>query len=419
MELLDGTLRAYPWGSRTLIAGMKGADTPATRPEAEIWFGAHPAAPSTVHGRLLTEIIAEDPDAALGQRVSADFDGELPFLLKILAAGAPLSLQAHPSLEQAREGFDRENRAGIGLNAANRNYRDPNHKPELIVALTEFTAMVGFRRLEATLELFDALDCAAINRYRSMLTVDNEEESLRALFTTWITIPVSKRHELIQALLSSAEAYLQRSVSSPALAPVGRGPAPAGGAPGSGSAGQEGEHAFILRHILDLHDRYPGDVGVLGALLLNFYTLQPGEAIFLDAGNLHAYLGGLGVEIMANSDNVLRGGLTSKYVDVPELVRVLNFKPLDNPKVHSVSKGNVHSYPVPVREFCLDRVDVAGAERIEHEGPMIILCTSGSVTLSCGADELTLCAAQSVWVPAADGVVTVRSEQAEVFIARV
>lgn len=409
MELLDGTLRAYPWGSRTLIAGMRG-DRAATRPEAEIWFGAHPAAPSTVHGRLLTEVITENPEETLGTRVNADFEGELPFLLKILAAGAPLSLQAHPSLEQAREGYERENRAGIGINASNRNYRDPNHKPELIVALTEFTAMVGFRRLRATLELFDALGCEAIDRYRSMLTTANEEESLRALFTTWITIPVGKRHELIHALLHSAEAFLERAGEDAGRQPLSR------------EATRAEEHAFIFRHILDLHDRYPGDVGVLGALLLNFYTLQPGEAIFLDAGNLHAYIGGLGVEIMANSDNVLRGGLTSKYVDVPELVRVLNFKPLDNPIVESIptgADGNVHRYPVPVREFNLDRVEVSGSETVEHDGPMIILCTSGAVSLNCGGKEMVLCAAQSAWVPASDGAVTVRASHAEVFLARV
>lgn len=253
MELLEGSLRTYPWGSRTLIADLKGEESPSSRPEAEVWFGAHPGSPSTIGGNALNEVIAANPEEALGTRVAEAFENELPFLLKILAAGAPLSLQAHPSLEQAREGFARENSAGIDLGAPNRNYRDPNHKPELIVALTEFIAMAGFRPLRNTLTIFDALACEPLDRYRSMLTVDNEEESLRALFTTWITIPIGKRHELIDALISNAHTYLEAS-------------------------DRDEDIAFVLSHIIELNEQYPGDVGVLGALLLNFYKLAPGEA---------------------------------------------------------------------------------------------------------------------------------------------
>lgn len=397
MELLEGSLRTYPWGSRTLIAELRGEQSPSTRPEAEIWFGAHPAAPSTVDGRNLNELIAANPEAALGARVAAEFDGELPFLLKILAAGAPLSLQAHPSLEQAREGFARENEAGINIDASNRNYRDPNHKPELIVALSEFTAMAGFRPLARTFTVFDALDCDLIDRYRSMLTIDHEEESLRALFTTWITIPVGKRHELIDALVDSAKVYLEKS-------------------------DRDEEIAFVLSNVIELNEQYPGDVGVLGALLLNFYKLMPGDALYLDAANLHAYISGLGVEIMANSDNVLRGGLTSKYVDVPELVRVLDFNSLANARVKTTTdgaEGTMTHYPVPVREFELDRVSVDGTTSAVHDGPMIILCTSGKVELTAGEKALDLSAGHAVWVPASDPEISISGETAEVFLARV
>lgn len=396
MELLEGTLRAYPWGSRTLIPEMRGEETPSGRPEAEVWFGAHPGAPSTINGTALDQLIAEDPVGMLGERVAREFDGQLPFLLKILAAGAPLSLQAHPSLEQAREGFQRENEAGIELNAPNRNYRDANHKPELIVALSDFTAMAGFRPLVRTLEIFDAIECHELDHYRSMIAVDAEEESLRALFTTWITIPVTKRHELINAIIASAHRYLEQG-------------------------GQEWIR-FVLSHIIELHDRYPGDVGVLGALLLNFYQLKPGEGIYLDAGNLHAYIYGLGVEIMANSDNVLRGGLTSKYVDVPELVRVLDFKSLGNAVVDCVSEGNIHSYPVPVSEFTVDRVRLTGSHNAVHDGPMIILCTEstgGPVVLEHEGQRIELTAGYAVWVPASDGLIGMTAEDAEVFIATV
>lgn len=394
MELLEGSLRTYPWGSRTLIADLKGEESPSARPEAEIWFGAHPGSPSTIGGKALNEVIAANPEEALGARVATEFENELPFLLKILAAGAPLSLQAHPSLEQAREGFARENAAGIDLGASNRNYRDPNHKPELIVALTEFIAMAGFRPLRNTLNIFDALACESLDRYRSMLTVDNEEESLRALFTTWITIPIGKRHELIDALISAAHSYLETS-------------------------DRDEEIAFVLSHVIELNEQYPGDVGVLGALLLNFYKLAPGEALYLDAANLHAYISGLGVEIMANSDNVLRGGLTSKYVDVPELVRVLDFNSLENARVDVEEEGATAHYPVPINEFQLYRVSIQGEEQAEHDGPMIILCTSGTVSLEAGERILEVAAGHAAWVPANDPTVTMSSDSAEVFLARV
>ncbi|ALC05207.1 phosphomannose isomerase [Corynebacterium deserti GIMN1.010] len=397
MELLEGTLRAYPWGSRTLIADLKG-EPPASRPEAEIWFGAHPGSPSTVNGLPLTDVIAANPRAALGDRVADTFDNELPFLLKILAAGAPLSLQAHPSLEQAKEGFARENAAGINIDATNRNYRDANHKPELIVALSEFIAMAGFRPLARTLEIFDVLECEPLDHYRSMLTVDHEEESLRALFTTWITIPVAKRHELIDALIGAIHTYLESNDPNP-------------------------EITFVLTHILELNEQYPGDVGILGALLLNFYKLEPGEGLYLDAANLHAYISGLGVEIMANSDNVLRGGLTSKYVDVPELVRVLDFTPLPNARVDasvdSTPDASVTHYPVPIDEFTLDRINVTGTPTVAHDGPMIVLCTSGTAQLTCGEKTLDISAGHAVWVASEDPDVTVSGDGAEVFVARV
>lgn len=396
MELLEGTLRAYPWGSRTLIRELRGLESPASSPEAEVWFGAHPGAPSTINGTFLNELIAENPVGMLGERVAGAFEGQLPFLLKILAAGAPLSLQAHPSLEQAQEGFARENEAGIELNASNRNYRDANHKPELIVALTDFIAMAGFRPLARTLEIFDALGCPELDHYRSMLAVANEEESLRALFTTWITIPVGKRNELIDAILASSRRYLD--------------------------SGTDLDIKFVLSHIIDLNERYPGDVGVLGALLLNFYQLKPGEGIYLDAGNLHAYISGLGVEIMANSDNVLRGGLTSKYVDVPELVRVLNFRSLEEAVVESTTEGTVQHYPVPITEFVMDRVQLDGSHVAEHDGPMIILCTNSTgtpVTLQQGGQSLELTAGYAAWVPASDGAVEITGTDAEVFVATV
>lgn len=409
MKLLTSAARNYSWGSRTLIPTLLG-EPEAQSPVAELWFGAHPADPSTIEGEKLDEIIAADPQGQLGQRVADKYGAGLPFLLKILAAAEPLSLQAHPSKQQAEEGFARENAAGIDLTASNRNYKDDNHKPELIVALTEFYAMAGFRPLAQTRSLFAALDCEELAHYEGMLDTDPaaEGDSLRALFTTWITIPGAKRKELISAVVAAGERLRSNQAGEPWM-------------------------ATVMATVAKLNEQYPGDIGVLGALLLNHIVLQPGEAIYLDAGQLHAYVSGLGVEIMANSDNVLRGGLTPKFVDVPELVKVLTYQAAEDPRVDlkdaaetgGIKGAEAWSYPVPIEEFLLDRVELSGEESVEvdSDGPMIVLCTSGSVALSnAEAENVSLGAGHAAWIPASDPAATVRStggEDAEVFIARV
>ncbi|WPF66638.1 MULTISPECIES: mannose-6-phosphate isomerase, class I [unclassified Corynebacterium] len=392
MDKLNGVIRAYPWGSRTLIPGLRGEPVPSTNPQAELWYGAHPASPSTLVAtqEALDAAIAADPESHLGPRVRGAFGDRLPFLLKLLAAAEPLSLQAHPSKEQAEEGFARENAEGIALEAANRNYKDDNHKPELIVALTEFTAMAGFRPLARTLELFAVLDCPEVERYLTMLDPQGDEAvNLRALFTTWITIPHAVRTALIQAIVERARAV----------------------------AGRGDWIGDVLATVLDLQERYPGDIGVLGALLLNHIHLEPGQAIYLDAGQLHAYVKGMGVEIMANSDNVLRGGLTSKYVDVPELVRLLTFDSLAEPTVECDSQGY---YAVPCAEFHLSRHRIEPGDSgmvVEHDGPSIVMCTGGQVRVG----EQTIAAGEAAWIPACEPAVwcSVEGGAAEVFWARV
>lgn len=409
MKLLESAARNYSWGSRTLIPNLLGE--PETQsPVAELWFGAHPADPSTIDGERLDGIIAADPESHVGPRVTADYGEKLPFLLKILAAADPLSLQAHPSKVQAEEGFARENEAGIDLTASNRNYKDDNHKPELIVALTEFYAMAGFRPLEQTRRLFAALDCPELDHYVSMLADDPaaESDNLRALFTTWITIPGAKRKELINAVVAAGERLREHA------------------------AGDEWMRT-VMDTVAQLNEQYPGDIGVLGALLLNHLVLQPGEAIYLNAGELHAYVSGLGVEIMANSDNVLRGGLTPKFVDVPELVKVLTYSAAEDPRVAQVDKSgqdNVHgaqawSYPVPIEEFALDRVELSGEDSVDvdFDGPIIVLCTSGVAALSNEqGDSIELTAGHAAWLPAHDPAATIRAvegKSAQVFVARV
>lgn len=391
MELLQPYAQAYPWGSRTMIPAMNG-EPAAQRPIAELWYGAHPGGPTATPNaaqNTLAEVIAANPDTQLGDKAIQQYGEKLPFLLKLLAADQPLSLQAHPSLAQAKEGFEKENQAGIALHANNRNYKDDNHKPELIVALTRFDAMAGFRPLKQTRELFAVLDCPGLDRALAMLSNDpaRESDDLRTLFTTWISIPHGARVELIDAVVTSATKLLR-----------------------SGAALPEPWMEQTLKNILELAERYPGDMGILGALLLNHITINPGEAIFLDAGNLHAYIRGLGVEIMANSDNVLRGGLTSKYVDVPELVRVLRFESLADPIVHATDG----TYPVPTGEFLLQHQKVTGQHTVEHSGPCMVLVTEGEIAV----EDTQLRPTDAIWVAATDPALTLRGE-GEVFIARV
>lgn len=394
MERIDAVMQSYPWGSRTLIAELMGQASPSARPQAEAWFGAHPLAPSTVAGRPLTDVIAEDPDAALGPAAGMA-DGTLPFLLKILAAAEPLSLQAHPTLEQAKEGYAAENERGIPLTAPHRNYRDANHKPELIVALTRFDALAGFRPVERTKELFDELAIPELGHYTVLLDAPSPVEGLRALFTTWLTLPSRVLGDLVEAVRAACGAY--------------------------GGGGWVGEVAATTA---DIASRYPGDPGVLASMLLNRITLEPGEGIYLGAGQLHAYLSGMGVEIMANSDNVLRGGLTSKHVDVVELLRVLDFSPAEDPVVRPVVEGAVSSYPTDAGEFRLVRVSVPAGDSVEvpTTGATIVLVVEGAAEMSSESGEVRLSPGGAAWVPASESGRVLRSvggAAVEAFVASV
>lgn len=393
MEHLEGALRPYPWGSHTLIAQLRGEPSPSPQPQAELWFGAHPAAPATVNGQGLDDAIAADPAAALGKRVQDAHGDQLPFLVKLLAAAAPLSIQAHPSLEQAKEGFARENAEGIELNSPNRNYKDPNHKPELIVALTEFRALAGFRPVQDTAAFFAELSSPELDRYATLLPTDGEGD-LRALFTTLISLPHQPRVELIESVKRAAAELVDKRTAPEWMV----------------------EAAEVY---LELNQTYPGDVGVLAALLLNVLTLAPGEAAFLRAGQLHAYLSGLGVEVMANSDNVLRGGLTTKHVDVPELVKVLDFSTLENPRAEAAPSHGGVEFQLPVDSFAvrMHALDDGDTLAVDEDGPAIVLCTAGEVR---GADGFVLTQGNGAWVPASEAATEITAAgKTQVFVATV
>ncbi|WP_327729416.1 mannose-6-phosphate isomerase, class I [Streptomyces sp. NBC_00487] len=364
MDRLDNTVRPYAWGSTTAIPQLLGV-APTGEPQAEMWMGAHPGAPSRTGRGPLTEVIDEAPERELGRRTVARFGPRLPFLLKLLAAGAPLSLQVHPDLEQAREGYEDEVRRGIPIDAGHRNYKDANHKPELICALTEFDGLCGFRDPLQAADLLAALDVDSLKPYVDLLHAHPEEAALR---------------EVLTAVLGADPEETAHTVTEAAAACARLG-------------GAYAPYADIAHH-------YPGDPGVIAAMLLNHVRLQPGEALFLGAGIPHAYLNGLGVEIMANSDNVLRCGLTPKHVDVPELLRIVRFEATDPGVLRpEASPDGEEVYETPIDEFRLSRFvlpEATAPHDLTRATPQILLCTAGSVR----AGEHTLAPGESVFVPA-------------------
>lgn len=381
MDLLENIVQPYAWGSRSAIAQLQGRPTPSVEPEAELWMGAHPGAPSrVVRGAArasLLDVLQHAPDRVLGAECVRAFGPQLPFLFKVLAAESPLSLQAHPSLDQAREGYRREDGLGVSLSAPHRNYKDANHKPELICALTPFDALCGFRDAEETLALFERLQVAVLEDVLAPLRASPDARGFRGTFERLMTLEPERRRAAVEGAVDAC----RRVRDSEPLADA---------------------CAWAVR----LGERYPGDPGVVGALLLNLVRLEPGEAIYLPAGNLHAYLSGVGVELMANSDNVLRGGCTPKHVDVPELLRVLDFRTGSVPRVRGVERRGEHVYPTPAREFQLSRIELRKGRNFaarHRRGAEILLCTEGSAELQCGGATLALSQGASAFIAACDG----------------
>ncbi len=396
MELLEGTVRPYAWGSRTHIAALLGESVPSPHPQAELWLGAHQDAPSRLvehpGRRTLLDALATDPQGAFGPDRADHWQGRLPFLLKVLAADEPLSLQTHPSAEQAAAGFAREEAKGVPQGAPERNYRDPLPKPEILCALEEFHALAGFRDASVTVRLLRDLDVDRLAHHTELLAAQPDPDGLRALFTTWITLPQRTVDDLVPALLDGC-VRLAKTPGSP-------------GAPG-------GEFEREVRTLLDLGERYPGDAGVLAALLLNRVVLAEGECLFQPAGSPHAYLSGCGVELMANSDNVLRAGLTPKHVDVPELLRILDFRCGPPPVIHPRVDGPRAVFTAPSEHFRLVRIEVGpddGPVELGIDGPRIVLVVRGDVTLHAASGRpVALSQGRAVWAPATDGVVTLEA----------
>lgn len=332
-ERMEGVVQPYAWGSRSFIPALLGTEA-SDEPQAELWLGAHPKAPSTVGGRPLPDLIAEDPTGVLGAASVDAFGPRLPYLLKVLAADRPLSLQAHPSREQAEAGFAREEAEGVPIDAPHRLFKDDWPKPELLCALTETDALCGFRAPQATYALVEQLGARRALELMTPLGYASQPEPrrLERVFSAIMRLSPDQARHAVSEVVAHAD-----GVSS------------------------EGELGVLARTVGDLAGYFPDNPGVLAALLMNRVSLAPGDAIFLPAGNLHAYLHGVGIEVMANSDNVLRGGLTPKHVDLDELLRVLDFTPSSGGvRRGDVIEPGVWRYPTPAPEFALWKLEPTG-----------------------------------------------------------
>ena len=386
---LHGVVQHYDWGGYQYIPDLLGIENATRRPFAELWIGAHAKAPSMVElatgQEPLDQLIAEAPEAILGQAAKQHFGGRLPYLFKILDVHKMLSIQAHPTLAQARAGFARENAEGIPLDASHRNYKDDNHKPEIGVALTEFWMLHGFQPLEQIAETFAHTPelGALMPDFPQRLAAaghhhDTRRSLLRELYSRVMTIPQEQVDSLLNPLLSRLQAKKisdKNSADYWALRAAENFPLP-------------GEHR---------------DRGIFSVYLLNLVHMRPGQGTFQPAGVLHAYLEGVNVELMANSDNVLRGGLTTKHVDVPELLNILTFEG-GTPEVFDGTQVSAAErvYRTPAEEFELRRIALHAHSRYAGDatyGPKALLVLNGSARLTATSRDVSLGRGSIVLVP--------------------
>lgn len=372
--LMQNPIQGYDWGSHDSLTTLFGIANPQGKPQAELWMGAHPNGCSDVvvagQTQKLSTLIERAPAAVLGEATLARF-GSLPFLFKVLCAEKALSIQVHPSKAQAEAGFAKEEAAGIDAKASNRNYKDPNHKPELVFALTPYQAMNGFRAIPAILALFERVNLPAIADLTAALAACQNEAGLQHFFHQLLVLEGARKEEALAGLLAFASEH-------------------------------QDEETFAL--ITSLAAQYPGDVGLFSPLLLNVVTLKPGQAMFLDACTPHAYVRGTGLEIMANSDNVLRAGLTPKYIDVAELLDCTRCqaKPDDQILLAPHVEGSVQHFEVPVPDFTFS-VYPAGEHQLTTASAEILFAIDATVILKRGDETLRLEKGQSAFIPAATG----------------
>ncbi|MHA2939776.1 mannose-6-phosphate isomerase, class I [Vibrio sp. RC27] len=381
--LMDNVIQNYAWGSVDSIARLFDQPNPKNEPQAEIWMGAHPGGCSKVFvdegKQLLSALIAENRSHFLSSASAERFD-ELPFLFKVLAANSALSIQVHPSKTEAEIGYARENELGIEFGAANRNYKDPNHKPELVYALTQYDALNGFREYADIIANFDAADLTSIKPLFEAFKNNQAETGLKDFFVSLLSLNGEDKTQAISELLTYATN--NRNERLPAL-------------------------------LLDLSQQYPGDIGLFAPMMLHYITLQPGEAMYLDARTPHAYLRGTGLEVMASSDNVLRAGLTPKHIDIEELSKCTSFaaKPASTLLVDAIEDQGEFNYPIPVDDFRFSIYPTASQTHIKVTSAEIIFAIDDSATLEhTNGETITIEKGQSVFIPAATEGYTLTSK---------
>ncbi len=377
VRCLKNTVKYYGWGSKTAIPQLLGIPNPQYKPFAELWIGAHPMGQSLVLESgaeiPLSEYIKRDPENILGKSVSEHFNQTLPFLLKILAAAAPLSIQAHPDKAAAKRGFERETLAGLSMDHFQRSFKDNNHKPELICALTPFWVLKGFRPISDIIALFKNMNLDEIKAILEQFTAHADISGLKIFYSSIMTMSKEQK----QQVTARAAVYASLRHQDPVCCWIGK-----------------------------LYEHYAGDAGVLSPIFLNLVRLNPGDALFISPGELHSYLEGMAVEIMASSDNVIRSGLTSKYMDASEILSILDFRDA-SPDIIKPAKGDVmeKAYPVPAEEFGLSAIHITSAtpfSRINNQSFEILLCVDGRAALieSGGATPIDLPCGASIMIPA-------------------
>lgn len=395
--ILHPAVQNYDWGSPTALRRLKGERGAAPQPEAEFWYGVCGSASSTfTDGTSLAERIRADPVGELGS--FAVLDSHLAFLAKIMAVEKPLSLQAHPPREIAELGFRAEEELHISRDSAVRNYPDPNHKPELVIALEEFQAFAGFRPVDESFALFDELgiDPSLLGLTRSSASsassASSDQRVLKQWCSTLFSLGSHDSADAVGLIRSGASDYLDLN-------------------------GGDGQWSGTIGTLKKLSEMYPSDPGVLVACLLSWIALKPGEALYVGPGQLHAYLSGLAVEVMANSNNVLRGGLTNKHVDSQELLKVLDFSPVSRALGRRLGANSAVvdevRFSVPMQDFAVTRYEVKSRVHnftLNTRGPEMLICVRGSFAVVINGETFSVRSTEAAWLPASAGTVKISAE---------
>jgi len=368
---LTNTIQTYSWGSPSFIAKLLHIDNVSREPQAELWMGAHPRGPSQViiegESIPLPSLIAEYPHEILGRRVTANFGSALPFLFKVLGVERPLSIQVHPDKQQAAAGFRRENSKGVPPDSPERNYHDDNHKPELIYALTPFTALCGFRKPRVIAGYLNDIAPHTLREEAALL----RSGELKTFYSRLMTLGPERKKEILDETALNAARLSREDVAC----------------------------AWICR----LREAYPHDAGILSPVILNLVELKPGQAMYLPAGRLHAYLHGMGIELMANSDNVIRGGLTAKHIDVPELLSIVTFSDTPVELMEGVADGSERVFRTGAAEYQLSEINPAIHQPYQSAGVRnveILLIVEGTAMIESSSMELTASPGDVFLVPA-------------------